>query len=69
MGPKKAKASGDPAKGEKLFKNLCALCHSLSVSKHLFYISNDLMLILINDKGSRNRTSTRRYWWLKHCFK
>ena len=32
MGAKKKKASGDPAKGEKLFKNLCTLCHSLSVS-------------------------------------
>ena len=34
--PKKKKAaggggaSGDPAKGEKIFKNLCAVCHSLS---------------------------------------
>ena len=32
MGPKKAKASGDAAKGEKVFKNLCQTCHSLSVS-------------------------------------
>merc|ERR1712216_287033 len=30
MAPKKKKASGDAAKGEKLFKNLCTLCHSLS---------------------------------------
>ena len=28
--PAKKKASGDPAKGEKIFKNLCAVCHSLS---------------------------------------
>ena len=34
MGPKKAagKASGDASKGEKTFKNLCGVCHSLSVS-------------------------------------
>ena len=30
MAPKKKKAAGDAAKGEKLFKNLCTLCHSLS---------------------------------------
>ncbi len=29
MGPKK-KATGDPASGEKVFKNLCGACHSLS---------------------------------------
>ena len=28
--PAKKKASGDPGKGEKIFKNLCAVCHSLS---------------------------------------
>ena len=32
MPPKKKKASGDAAKGEKVFKNLCGVCHSLSVS-------------------------------------
>ena len=32
MPPKKKKASGDANKGEKTFKNLCAVCHSLSVS-------------------------------------
>merc|ERR1712087_874729 len=30
MPPKKKKASGDASKGEKTFKNLCAVCHSLS---------------------------------------
>merc|ERR1712178_385600 len=30
MPPKKKKASGDAAKGEKVFKNLCGVCHSLS---------------------------------------
>ena len=29
MAPKK-KAAGDAAKGEKIFKNLCAVCHSMS---------------------------------------
>ena len=33
MGGKKKAASGDPAKGEKVFKNLCGVCHSLSVSQ------------------------------------
>ena len=28
--PPKKKASGDPSKGEKVFKNLCSACHSLS---------------------------------------
>lgn len=32
MPPKKKKAAGgDPALGERLFKNLCMACHSLSV--------------------------------------
>merc|ERR1719446_1276821 len=30
MPAKKKKASGDANKGEKTFKNLCAVCHSLS---------------------------------------
>jgi cytochrome c len=30
MGAKKKKAEGDPAKGEKLFKNLCAVCHAMA---------------------------------------
>ncbi len=35
---KKAAGGGDAAKGEKVFKNLCSACHSLSVSLliHLF---------------------------------
>ena len=39
MGPKKkgGKASGDAAKGEKVFKNLCGVCHSLSVSNKLLF--------------------------------
>merc|ERR1712147_65246 len=30
MPPKKKKASGDAGKGEKIFKNLCAVCHSMT---------------------------------------
>lgn len=30
MPPKKKKASGNAANGEKVFKNLCGVCHSLS---------------------------------------
>jgi cytochrome c len=29
MGAKKKKAEGDAGKGEKIFKNLCAVCHSM----------------------------------------
>ena len=32
MPPKKKKASGNAAAGEKVFKNLCGVCHALSVS-------------------------------------
>ena len=31
MPPKKKKSGGDAAKGERIFKNLCSACHSLSV--------------------------------------
>eukprot|EP00997_Jenningsia_sp_PLL12_P010410 NODE_7650_length_445_cov_29.351010_g6808_i0.p2 GENE.NODE_7650_length_445_cov_29.351010_g6808_i0~~NODE_7650_length_445_cov_29.351010_g6808_i0.p2 ORF type:complete len:123 (-),score=33.92 NODE_7650_length_445_cov_29.351010_g6808_i0:77-409(-) len=30
MGGKKKKAAGDAGKGEKVFKNLCAVCHQLN---------------------------------------
>ncbi len=30
MGPKKKKGGGDAGKGEKVFKTLCAVCHSMS---------------------------------------
>ena len=30
MAPKKKKVDGDAAKGEKIFKSLCAVCHSMS---------------------------------------
>ena len=35
MPPKKKKAAGNAAAGEKVFKNLCGVCHSLSVSQKL----------------------------------
>jgi cytochrome c2 len=28
--PPKKKVEGDPGKGEKLFKNLCAVCHNFA---------------------------------------
>ena len=40
MPPKKKKAGGDAAKGEKIFKNLCAACHSLSVPLLLTLITS-----------------------------
>merc|ERR1712086_741482 len=30
MAPKKKKAAGDAGKGEKTFKNLCAVCHNMA---------------------------------------
>ena len=30
MGAKKKKAAGDAGKGEKVFKNLCTVCHSMA---------------------------------------
>jgi len=39
---KKAAGSGDAAKGEKVFKNLCSACHSLSVS--LIQIHDSLLI-------------------------
>ena len=30
MPPKKKKAAGDAGKGEKIFKNLCAVCHNFN---------------------------------------
>ena len=42
MPPKKKKASGNAAAGERVFKNLCGACHSLSVSdQDIFNIIND----------------------------
>lgn len=40
MPPKKKKAAGDAAKGERIFKNLCSACHSLSVSLPITFISS-----------------------------
>ena len=40
MPPKKKKAGGDAGKGEKVFKNLCAVCHSLSVSTQPTYLQS-----------------------------
>ena len=37
MAPKKKQSGGDAAKGERVFKNLCGVCHSLSVSTIIFY--------------------------------
>ena len=36
--PPKKKAAGDAGKGEKVFKTLCAVCHSFTVtlSKNLY---------------------------------
>ena len=48
MGPKK-KASGDANKGEKVFKNLCAACHSLSVS--ITMLLAHLMCLQANSTG------------------
>lgn len=51
--PPKKKAAGDAAKGEKLFKNLCAVCHSMAVS-----LTN---LSYCTISGSWNWTKFERY--------
>ena len=38
--PPKKKVAGDAGKGEKIFKNLCAVCHSFGVSFDLFDAHN-----------------------------
>jgi cytochrome c553 len=38
--PPKKKAAGDATKGEKVFKNLCAICHSFKVNLCPPHISN-----------------------------
>ena len=43
MAPKKKKSEGDAAKGEKVFKNLCGVCHSLSVST-IFEFKNNIFI-------------------------
>ena len=37
---KKSGASGDAAKGEKIFKNLCSACHALSVIKSILKVQS-----------------------------
>lgn len=39
---KKGKKEGNAGKGEKIFKNLCAVCHALAVS------TSTLNCVLIN---------------------
>ena len=36
--PPKKKAAGDASKGEKIFKNVCAVCHSMSVTYNFLFI-------------------------------
>ena len=33
------KKAGNPAKGEKIFKNLCTVCHALSVSRLSYFLA------------------------------
>lgn len=64
---KKAAGGGDAAKGEKVFKNLCSACHSLSVS---------LLILLFQQKlnksncrisiGPLNRSRPRWNRWKQH---
>lgn len=39
---KKAAGGGDAAKGEKVFKNLCSACHSMSVSLSIHQFKQNL---------------------------
>ena len=54
MPPKKKKASGDASKGEKVFKNLCGVCHSLSVS-----LLNSILMPARLKIRSRQKTEIR----------
>ena len=51
---KKAAGGGDAAKGEKVFKNLCSACHSLSV--RLSYIQYSLNIIQLWSNSYDRRT-------------
>ena len=52
MAPKKKKSAGDAAKGEKVFKNLCSTCHSLSVSTIVtFFFKKPLIILLFKIIG------------------
>ena len=75
MGPKKKKSAGDAAKGEKVFKNLCGVCHSLSVSNkvcfsyfrptlldQLLEVSEDPILPLVTDSITRLLCQQRLPW-------
>jgi hypothetical protein len=51
MAPKK-KASGNASNGEKIFKNLCSACHSLSVRiiRSLFILLRQILLDLPSEQ-------------------
>ena len=57
MPPKKKKAGGDAAGGERIFKNLCSACHSLSV-RTIDSVNTPIV--------SLSRASPRWNWWFKH---
>ena len=52
--PPKKKIAGDATKGEKTFKNMCAVCHSFAVT-----ISTISFCL-----GSWNRTKSCRDCWI-----
>lgn len=67
MPPKKGK-EGDAGKGEKIYKNLCAVCHSLSVTilKIMLY-SFPVLLILFYRLEPRNWSSFSRNCRSRYC--
>ena len=71
MPPKKKKAGGgDPAKGEKVFKNLCSACHSLSVRQSLklniFSLTRQAppLEVSVEQTSPREKALTTHQHWL-----
>ena len=50
----KKKAAGNPQKGEKIFKNLCAVCHALAVSDYSFsgFERRSYLFLVIGNKAA-----------------
>ncbi len=72
MPPKKKKAGGgDPAKGERIFKNLCSACHALSVRifRHRLNEFRPIQLVLLLEVSAvsispQDKVSTTLLPWL-----
>ena len=67
---KKAAGGGDPSKGEKIFKNLCSACHSLSVRRKRLMIHYRLTqpvppsVVLVVTTSQQEKVSAIPQRWL-----